>query len=518
MTRRAWASVVFAGTLLLAGSDRVARAQPVGQPGPLQPAPPQLFAAGGTDIFRAVLAREGFKPIKRNQLRLDALGRLQADSTVAVVVLGTGQPDGLDAFGSARAAVLRRGAALLAADTPVELFAVLDAGRRVARVTGEDVTAAGQDGLRTSVECPFVVPLSPDEFRPPIEKPGPVFGLFRGLKSVATNRPSELRLLAEPPAGEYMYPLARFPRSARAGFGGPRPQPPLFAVGGEGTRNAPDDPAFAFLALADPSVFINQMMLEPDADNFALAQRVAQFLKGPEGRDRCLFVENGRVIEDFDSLRDALTPPVPPVPPNKMPNIGQLLRQNQDKVAKLIDDKLDDIQRKDLVHQFAFGPPDGPKERSRFGLLITALLVFLSVRMVLVMLGRTLAAKQPTDGPPPPTTGAGAASTGPTGVFDRRRRELMRRNNVFDPVSHLMREFFLSTGVPPDLGPRIPRVWVSDAVRRPDSLRQAVRDMWRIAFGPPVPLTAQRWFEIEPYFDRLRRAHADGKWKFVLAE
>jgi hypothetical protein len=42
--------------------------------------------------------------------------------------------------------------------------------------------------------------------------------------------------------------------------------------------------------------------------------------------------------------------------------------------------------------------------------------------------------------------------------------------------------------------------------------------MWRIAFGPPLALTAQRWFEIEPYFDRLRQAHAAGKWKFVLGE
>jgi hypothetical protein len=381
------------------------------------------------------------------------------------------------------------------------------------------VTAAQQDGLRNTAECPFVVPLSPEEFFPRIEKPGPVFGLFRGLKAVATNRPSALSVQVKLPAGEYEYPLARFPRSALVnGFRPPGNQPPLFAVGGDGPRNDPDDPAFAFLALADSSVFINQMVLEPGTDNFVFAQRVAKYLKGPEGRDRCLFIENGRVIEDFDSLRDALVPQAPPIPPNKMPNIGKLLGKNQDKLVKLIDDKLDEVQRKDIVHKVAFGEAGGPRERSMFGRAITVLLVFLSVRLVLLMLFRTTHAKAPTETPHPPTTGAGAASTGPTGVFDRRRRELMRRNNVFDPVSHLLREFFLSIGAPPDAGPRIPRVWVTDSVRRPDSLRQAVRDMWRIAFGPPMPLTAQRWFEIEPFFDRLRRAHEAGKWKFVLPE
>jgi hypothetical protein len=56
------------------------------------------------------------------------------------------------------------------------------------------------------------------------------------------------------------------------------------------------------------------------------------------------------------------------------------------------------------------------------------------------------------------------------------------------------------------------------AVRKPDSLRQALRDMWRLAYGPPMYVSAQRWFELEPYFERLRRAHEDGKWRFAADE
>ena len=57
---------------------------------------------------------------------------------------------------------------------------------------------------------------------------------------------------------------------------------------------------------------------------------------------------------------------------------------------------------------------------------------------------------------------------------------------------------------------------LADAVRKPESLRLALRDMWRLAYGPPTPLTAQRWGELEPYFERIKQAHAAGKWRFVL--
>jgi hypothetical protein len=103
-------------------------------------------------------------------------------------------------------------------------------------------------------------------------------------------------------------------------------------------------------------------------------------------------------------------------------------------------------------------------------------------------------------------------------VFDRRQKELVRRNNLYEPVRNLMREFFVAAGAPSDAGPRMPRIVVSREVRKPDSLRLALRDMWRVAYGPPVYISAQRWFELEPYFERVRKAHADGKWQFELAE
>ena len=100
-------------------------------------------------------------------------------------------------------------------------------------------------------------------------------------------------------------------------------------------------------------------------------------------------------------------------------------------------------------------------------------------------------------------------------MFERRQKELLRRNNVFEPVRDLVREFFLSIGVHGEPDGRPPKLVISDVVRKPESLRAAIKDFWKIAFGPPQVLTVSRWRELEPFFDRVRQANADSKWRFV---
>src|SRR5262249_29434134 len=95
---------------------------------------------------------------------------------------------------------------------------------------------------------------------------------------------------------------------------------------------------------------------------------------------------------------------------------------------------------------------------------------------------------------------------------------LFGRNNVYEPARDLVREFFASIGIRGEPGPKHPRLVISNVVRKPDSLRKAVKDFWKLAYGPPQVLTVNRWREMEPYFDRLRQAHADGKWQFISEE
>jgi hypothetical protein len=510
---RTLAAAALAVVVIALAAVPAAQAQPNRFPEP--PQQPVFIPGGGTDLFRALMDKEGIQPLRAQDLN----NMWGASDDMIVVVLGNPNPQEWqrEPLRWARMAVAANGAALIASDSS---FAVHEAGRepgwnnQITRFNGATVSASRPDYHRQP-DCPYVVPVSPEEVAKPPKPPGRVWSVFRGLTKLATNQPTFLEELPEY-RGEYQYPLARLPKSSWTQWGNRFQPPPLFAVGGDGPNQWNGNPGYSFLAVADSSVFINQMLMEPGTDNLEFTLRTIEYLQGPgKHRKKCLFFENGRIVDKFDGLRSALAKPKPKIPPEAMPNIGSFFGKNQDKLVAILDDRADKLQSADSLHEALVGPPGSARERNRFGGWVEAVAVILAISISFMLLRRTWSARQPMDVPPAPTTGAGAASTGPPGVFDRRQRELVRRNNLFEPVRNLMREFFDSVGAPPNPGPRLPTLEISDAVRKPESLRQAIRDMWRLAYGPPQPISAQRWFELEPYFNRLRQAHADGKWRFV---
>ena len=516
-TRTLAAAALFAALVGLTDAPD-ARAQPPGRfPEPAQQQPIAI-PGGGTELFRALLDKEGVQPVTARELNNMFAG---SDDLIVIVV---GSPNGWDwrhqPLQWVRMAVQANGGALIASDTGFMLQQAnpnFGGDQEIGMLNGNTVVADWNDSHRRDSRFPYAVPISPDEHLRDGQKPGPVWGVFRGLTKLATNQPTYIEMRANF-QNEYQYPLAKLPRSSATEWGAGL-RAPLFAVGGDGPelrRNG--RPGYSFLAVADSSVYINQMIMETTADNLEFTLRTIEYLQGPQKqRKRCLFFENGKVIDKFDGLRSALAKPQPKIPPEAMPNIGPLFGKHQDKLVAFLDAKADELQSKDVLHRSMVGPPGSEAERRSFGRWLEMLAV-LAAFLCLRLLMWTWRARQPQDVPPAPNTGAGAASTGPPGVFDRRQKELVRRNNLYEPVRNLMREFFDSVGAPPNPGPRIPTLEISDAVRKPESLRQAIRDMWRIAYGPPQPISAQRWFELEPYFDRLRKAHADGKWRFVTDE
>jgi hypothetical protein len=485
-----------------------------------EPAPqPQLVSipGGGTELFRALLDKEGVQPVTLRELN-NMFGAASDD----LIVIAIGNPTAWDwnrePLVWVRRAIQTNGAALIASDYQFATHLSHETPglhAPVAKFVGEIVVADWVGCHRQDSRCPYAVPVSPDELPNAPQKPGPVWNVFRGLTKLATNQPTYIEMQGDF-RGEYQYPLARLPKTSATTLGmGLRS--PLFAVGGDG----PDQrwngrPGYAFLAVADSSVYINQMIMAQGTDNLEFTLRTIEYLQGPQKhRKRCLFFENGRVIEKFDGLRGALAKPKPKIPPEAMPNLPRLLDRHQERLVDGANKLADRIQATDWLHTNLVGPEGSSRERMAFGKWVDIIAVVGAIFLALFLLSRTLRARHPLDVPPPPVTGAGAAATGPPGVFDRRQKELVRRNNLYEPVRNLMREFFDAVGAPPNPGPRLPTLEISDAVRKPESLRQAIRDMWRVAYGPPQPISAQRWFELEPYFDRLRKAHADGKWRFV---
>jgi hypothetical protein len=485
-----WLPALTTAALLLA--PQVAAAQPATSLPPLQIDP------GGTELFRGLLDHAGIKPLTAQEF-----AELKRFDDVILISLGNQRlaPNTASGPFDRFARISASGSILIASDAQVSV--TLDAGgadEREFRIGGARVVCSEPGSFhRDEPSCPFVVPIA-------MEGDEAVHRIFKGLNRVATNSPSYIRP-GRWRGGLIRFPLARFPeRSFIQGQGLWLPKDAYFAVGGEGPEHQVISTDYRFLMLADHSIFINQMLLEEKTDNLELTYRIIEFLQGPgKQRKRCAFFYDGRLIDHFDDLRQAFAKQNAP----SLPQVN--LWAMQEKLTDLGNAIIDRLQINNAHNNLILG--SGNQNRS-LTIITRFFLILAAVVACFILVRRLWRARKPTDTPPPPVVAA--ASTGPPGVFDRRQKELLRRDNVLEPVRDLVRDFFASIGIPGETG--MPKVVIADVVRKPDSLRAAIKDFWNIAYGPPKALTVNRWRELEPFFIRLRQAHMDGKWRFILAD
>lgn len=515
MTHPALLAAVTLAALAAVAPARLPAAD--GQP-PAKAVPPD-----GTEVFRWLLHSRKVKPI--TQVEFNRRTRDQNLGDLIVIVLGQ-TPTGRNrfdplAFGSW---VLQAGGAyLVAADGPTTFNGFMAVGpgglnwdEVRASVSGAPVFLTDPAaGYADQPGCPFAVPRAP----PRGQADRPEWDLFRGLDRVATNSPSTLILPQL--GGEFRSVLAGFPPSARLGGGPPAREAPrlppgsALAAGGSGPHPNTRSP-YRFLAVADPNVFTNELMIPmagvDPPDNLRFANRVVSFLveEGEEDhRKACLFVENGRVVESFDDLREYIRPPGMPF---NMPSPEQL----QEKFVEIGDEVVDKLQERDALHRNLLSG-DESVQRSRVRDVAAVLLGLATICAALLVVRRVWGARRPGNLPPPPPAGRPPLREGtrPAGVFDRRQKELLRRDDLTEPVRAAVREMFREAGAPADAGHELPRVRVSAEVRRPDTLEAALEELWAVGFGRPARVTARRWAALEPLFVRAKQAHADGKWRFV---
>jgi hypothetical protein len=455
---------------------------------------PVTISTGGTELFRGLLDHAGIKPI--TQAELISLNRFDD-----VILISFGTTATRDARGVGPLTHITpasgRGSALIATDTLTTLKSSAD---RDFFVAGDQVRCLNSGSTHSDKDyCPYVVPVGGDF-------PNETQSLFRGLNRIATNRPSYL--VTNGLGGDIQHVLARLPGDCVGPQGEALSAAP-FALGGQGP-DASNPRTYRLLVIADHSIFINQMLLEPNSDNLKLAYRVIDYLQGPEkNRKRCIFYENGVLKERFDDLRQAHARQ------NPMPLPQVNLWAMQDKLTDLGNAIIDRLQTNDAHNKILLGSGAGSQSKS-LEVIARFFLILATVVACFFLLRRLWSSRKPSDIPPPPSVAS--ATSGPPGIFDRRQKELLRRDNVFEPVRDLIREFFESIGAHGDGMPRLPKLVISDVVRKPESLRTAIRDFWKIAFGPPQTLSVNRWRELAPFFDRVRQAHADGKWRFVNEE
>jgi len=483
--------------------------------------PPLPIPRDGTEIFRWLFRNAKITPVTEREYpalfgRLTGTQPAESLKDVIVVLLGdNNRVRHFQPYNLAQIATSRGGAALIAADTPVNLSQLFgftnNPGMGVRVVDATVLSHNANDFYRGRADCPYVVPLPP-----PRRATGPEWNLFTDLDHIATNTSGFIQLGSSPGPLEIQSTLAGFPAgSTTKQPGGDKPldRKQVFAVGGSGfpERSAS---GFRCLALADPSVFINVMMVPDDpqfpTDNLQFANRVVNFLAEeevptPRRRTRCLFIQNGEIVTTFDDLERYLNPPLP------LPSISQ------EKIVDWIDQAIDKSEENDSLTKRVLGnTPETQTDRLRK--LFWVLVGIGAALAVFYVVNRVWGACQPLNIPPPPPAGRpSVAATGPSsveGVFDRRERELLRRNNLYEPVRAVLQEMFSAAGAPASPGRRLPAVEIADTVRRPGTLQRALVDLWDVAHGPPAGVTVQRWKVLESLFVRVQQAHADGKWWF----
>lgn len=503
------ANALILAVLLVAST---AQAQGANQPPPQEKTE---LPGEGTEFFRALLHLRDVKPVKENELQ----NYLSYDDTI-VIVLGDVKRRGLGVFkpdAIMRDAMNKGGSVLLATDTNISLTFI---DQLNCSISGTLVECADQDSiLRHHLEdCPYVVPLDRHGNGRIPDQHAEVRKLFNGdgkdlkrLTHVAAGMPSYIQLaaLGRTQPDQYMAPLAKFPPNSfwRNRFGDRQTLSPeaYFAVGGE-WNNSLNHPPNRCLVVASDRTFNNAMLYEQDTENLEWTLRVIDYLKGPERqpgkqlKTKCIFIVDGRIVDHFDDLSRLVSRQSQTLP---SVNLGALQDKLVDRGNKLIDQ----LQANDAFNSALNRNVPLPG-------LMWLFLLLASIAGCWFLFARLIGSRKPTNTPPAPVIVQ--ASSDPPGVFDRRQKELLRRNNVFEPVRDLLREFFASLGIHGEQGPKPPKLNISDVVRKPNSLRLAIDDLWRLAYGPPQVLTVNRWQSIEPYFERIQQAHADGKWAFAF--
>ncbi|HYH68270.1 MAG TPA: hypothetical protein VD866_26490, partial [Urbifossiella sp.] len=453
-----------------------------GQPfGERQPQPEKRISREGSQVFRWLLDQAKLKPLTDSQQF--SVVRSGDFSDTVVIVLGPWQrqfarPGNLPVAQWMTRAAEGGGAVLVAHDEFVSVSLgngvapVQFSGTRV--VTKEPEFGGEWLVLNQNEMTQFAVP------RPAPPDAGPewdVLGGERPLRRVVNELPGTLANLK----GGILTPLAGFPPNAQFQRTGVRlARNENVFIAGAALPHPTTLRPFRFLAVADQAVFRNGDMVARDengpTDNMEFADRAVTFLtqeNGVQQRTKCLLVVDGDVKSNYDELTQLLRPPLPPLPKIDWEKV-------QPKLVDLGNHLLDKVQENDIPNQMLVQKnPDAPG--SWYRTLLGVLLTMAAIWAAWNLRRRLGGAREPTDlagappggRPPPPPDGA-------AGVFGRRGKELTTRDNLLEPARAACRDFFDTVGRPPDPGPRLPKVVISDVVKKPDTLRQALREIWAV--------------------------------------
>jgi hypothetical protein len=252
----------------------------------------------GTQAFRTILHRLGMKPVADVETAL-----AEPPSTLIMILGDTTVFDDQFVNGGLRQFVADGGAVLVASDqtSSIVLFNELSVLIDGQKVRGPD-NAPDMVYRRDHLECPLAQPSTRPDVRSNLH-------LLGALRKVATNRPSFLR---QPLEGENRYGPHRVFTELPPGCTIITPRfrnefvnkRLMLGLAGSIERGR-------YAVLADHSIFLNSLLLQPDNDNIAFTVKLTNWLTEDGKRTRVLFADDGAVRTDFDLNLDYLDPPLP---------------------------------------------------------------------------------------------------------------------------------------------------------------------------------------------------------------
>lgn len=477
---RAWSVALALGLILLVS------------PGSAQELRPEMRTRN--DLLRSLLFDLEIKPLDS----FDDIG----DSYKDTLILSLGDPSWLkerpDRF--LTNFVMKGGALLLATDHDLrdrvwhqELDRLVGAQVVDAPVVCLDREAC-YDG---KPELPLLQPA--DEGGPPLLR-----SLFAERNRVATSLPAHLSLI---PRGRFAFgrrfegnirPIAYLPRGCvldrdwrEQGVGALEltDEQRLFGVAGQRGQGK-------IVLLADQHVFINDLMVRADLDNYPFAGDTLSYLAegaGPDQkRTRCLFLENGQVNNSFEVPLEDLS---------EFP--WEALRRE----ARKLEVALGVMEEKQEFHK-AFWNFLARKNITpeRLWFTLGGILTFLAG---VYLIYRLLRSRAPTETGLPRLSRSVEAQVPTARLMTQRRNEQLNQGRLHEPARHLARTLFLEAGFTP--GPTPPTLRIRAGWWERWRTGSRFRRLWKLAFGErPVPVSARQWRGLLADIESIRQDISEG--------
>lgn len=442
------------------------------------PAPGQESAkpfGQGTHALRALLKTK-FNAVPLTRSEFD--GRIEKSEFSNVLLVVLGDSGFLNESGKAELqSIVQEGGAVFVA-TDQRAAGALKSAFGV-EVTGGflQVKAGSPQAYRGFADCPLIVPLL--ESHP----------IFRTIRKIATNRPSNLALSTS----RRVQSLALFPGETHFEKGGDSPrQAYCFAAGGEVG-------AGKVLVLSDHSVFINDMMLQVDNHNIDFARNCLDWLTDSGKRNQVLFVEDGEVITDFNLT---LKEPLPPLP-LQLPSESALIQTGNELLANL---------------DVAGGANQLINDRVPHETILLLAVVLVTALLLGYGLWRLAQARHRLDGTEPRLSACLAAPANAPTLIQRRNLDMSRQNNYWETAHQLARQCFEALLVDADkTGGRrstlavAPRIKIGAGWWRRRAMKRRVTRLWRLAAGQvPEQVTADEFRRLQHELREIRTALDDG--------